>query len=156
MVAAMSVAALQTADIRNTPPPKEHAMSIVTRATPILHVNEVEPSVRFWTERLGFEKTIEVPEGNKIGFAAVASGGVELMYQTYSGMHADPTNPLAEAADQGPTFVFMEVADIKRVIAAMKGADIIVPLHHSSYGAQELIVREPGEHFIIFSQLPAH
>jgi uncharacterized glyoxalase superfamily protein PhnB len=127
---------------------------MVTKTTAILHVKAVEPSVRFWTERLGFEKTIEVPEGNKVGFAAVGSGGASLMYQTYSGMQADATNPLAAAADRGPTFIFLEVPDIARIVAAMKGADIIAPLHQSAYGEQELIVREPGGHFIIFSQLP--
>lgn len=130
-------------------------MPIVTKTTPILHVKEVEPSVMFWTERLGFEKTIKVPKGNKIGFALVESADASLMYQSYSGMKADSTNPLAEAADRGPTYVFMEVPDIKRIVAAMKRADIIVPLHQSSYGAQELIVREPGSRFIIFSQLAA-
>ena len=37
----------------------------------------------------------------------------------------------------------------------MDGADIIVPVHESSYGAKELIAREPGGHYVIFSQLPA-
>jgi uncharacterized glyoxalase superfamily protein PhnB len=135
-------------------PAKEHKMALVTRATPILHVERVEPSVRFWTERLGFEKTVEVPEGDRIGFAIMASGATTLMYQTYSGMKADAANPLAEAASQGPTFVFLEVPDINAIVSAMQGADIVVPAHQSSYGAKELIVREPGGHYVIFSQLP--
>jgi uncharacterized glyoxalase superfamily protein PhnB len=135
-------------------PAKEHTMALVTRATPILHVERVEPSVRFWTERLGFDKTVEVPEGDRIGFAIMASGATTLMYQTYSGMKADAANPLAEAAGQGPTFVFLEVPDINAIVSAMQGADIVVPAHQSSYGANELIVREPGGHYVIFSQLP--
>jgi uncharacterized glyoxalase superfamily protein PhnB len=135
-------------------PAKEHRMALVTRATPILHVERIEPSVRFWTERLGFEKTVEVPEGNRIGFAIMASGSTMLMYQTYSGMKADAASPLAKAADQGPTFVFLEVPDINAIVSAMQGADIVVPTHQSPYGAKELIVREPGGHYVIFSQLP--
>jgi hypothetical protein len=30
---------------------KEHTMALVTRATPILHVQRVEPSISFWVER---------------------------------------------------------------------------------------------------------
>jgi catechol 2,3-dioxygenase-like lactoylglutathione lyase family enzyme len=127
---------------------------LVTRATPILHVERVEPSVAFWTDRLGFRKVVEVPEGDRVGFAMLSNGGTTLMYQTYSGMKA-AVEPLARAADQGPTFVFVEVPDIRRVVAAVRGADVVAPLHVSAYGAQEVIVREPGGHFVVFSQLPA-
>ena len=133
---------------------KENTMALVTRATPILHVQRVEPSIRFWVERLGFEKTIEVPEGDHIGFALLASGATTLMYQTYAGMKADVANPLAKAADQGPSFVFVEVPDINAIVSAMEGADVVVARHQSAYGAKELVVREPGGHYVIFSQLP--
>jgi uncharacterized glyoxalase superfamily protein PhnB len=128
--------------------------TMVNKSTPILHVKSVEPSLKFWTERFGFRKTIEVPEGDHIGFVAMENDAVEIMYQTYSGMKSDPANPLAKAVDRGPSFLFMEVPDIKAVANALKGADIVQPIHQSSYGAQEIVVREPGGHFVIFSQLP--
>jgi hypothetical protein len=128
-------------------------MTTVTRATPILHVERVEPSLQFWTERLGFRITVQVPEGNQIGFAILASGTMSVMYQTHSGMRAAGDHSLATAAAQGPTFLFVEVPEIVRIADAMQGADVVVPLHTSAYGAQELIVREPGGHLIIFSQL---
>lgn len=127
---------------------------MIDKSTPILHVERVEPSVEFWTERFGFKKTIEVPEGDHTGFAAVSNGAVELMFQTYSGMKADASNPLAKAAEQGPSFIFMEVPDINAIIEAAKGAEIIQGLHETPYGAKEIIVKEPGGHFVIFSQLP--
>ena len=40
----------------------------VKKITPILFAEEIEPCIQFWTERMGFQKTMEVPEGNKIGF----------------------------------------------------------------------------------------
>jgi uncharacterized glyoxalase superfamily protein PhnB len=127
---------------------------MVNKSTPVLHVKSVEPSLKFWTERFGFRKTIEVPEGNHIGFVALENDAVEVMYQTYSGMQADPSNPLAKAVDQGPSFLFMEVADINAVAAALKGAEVVQAIHESSYGAKEIVVKEPGGHFVIFSQLP--
>jgi len=33
------------------------------KLTPILLVKEIEPSLPFWVDRLGFKKTVEVPEG---------------------------------------------------------------------------------------------
>jgi len=127
---------------------------MVNKSTPILHVKSIEPSLKFWTDRFRFKKTIEVPEGDHLGFVAVENDAVEVMYQTYEGMKSDPANPLAKAADQGPSFLFMEVPDISAISDALRGAEIVQPLHESPYGAKEIVVREPGGHFVIFSQLP--
>lgn len=134
--------------------PGKEKTPMIDKSTPILHVERVEPSLKFWTERFGFKKTIEVPEGDHIGFAAVSNGPVELMFQTYSGMRAQANASLAKAAEQGPGFIFMEVPDINAVIDAAKGAEIVEGLHETAYGAREIVVKEPGGHFVIFSQLP--
>ena len=73
---------------------------MINKSTPVLHVKSVEPSLKFWTERFGFKKTVEVPENDHLGFIALENGSVEVMYQTYSGMKADPANPLANAVEQ--------------------------------------------------------
>ena len=39
----------------------------VKRITPVLS-SEIEPLLPFWVDRLGFSKTIEVPDGNKLAF----------------------------------------------------------------------------------------
>jgi len=127
---------------------------MLNKSTPILHVKSVEPSVKFWTERFGFHKTIEVPEGDHLGFVALENGGIEIMLQTYSGMQADPSNPLAKAVEQGPSFLFMEVPDIKATEQALKGAEIVQPIHDTFYGSKEIVVKEPGGHFVIFAQMP--
>jgi uncharacterized glyoxalase superfamily protein PhnB len=129
---------------------------MVNKSTPILHVKSVEPSLRFWTERFGFHRTIEVPEGDHLGFVALENGSVEIMLQTYAGMQTDPANPLARVVEQGPSFLFMEVPDIKATEQALKGADIVQPIHDTFYGSKEIVVKEPGGHFVIFAQMPAH
>jgi uncharacterized glyoxalase superfamily protein PhnB len=128
---------------------------MINRSTPILHVKSVEPSLKFWTERFGFKSTIQVPEGNHIGFVALESGSVELMYQTFEGMQSDSNNPLAQAVEKGPSFIFMEVPDINAVIKSLDSAEVVQGLHETFYGAKEVVVKEPGGHFVIFSQLPA-
>ena len=62
---------------------------MLKRMTPILTVETIEPSLPFWMEGLGFEKTMEVPEGDHLGFAALEKGGFELMLQTRSSVEAD-------------------------------------------------------------------
>ena len=127
---------------------------MINKSTPILHVRSVEPWVKFWTEKFGFKVTIEVPEGDHIGFAALENGNVELMYQTYSGMKADPKNPLANAVEKGPSFIFMEVPDIDEIISALKDGEIVQGLHETFYGSKEIVAKESGGHFVIFSQMP--
>ena len=125
----------------------------INKSTPILHVKSIEPSLKFWTERFGFKATIQVPERDHIGFVALDNGAVELMYQTYEGMQSDQ-NPLAKAVDQGPSFVFMEVPDINPVVNALRDSEVVQGLHETFYGAKEVVAKEPGGHFVIFSQLP--
>lgn len=126
---------------------------MINKSTPVMHVKAVEPSLKFWTERFGFKPTIEVPEGDHIGFVAIENGNVELMYQTYGGMQANPPE-LAKAAEQGPTFIFMEVQDINAIASALHAAEIVKGIYETGYGAKEIVAKEPGGHYVIFSQLP--
>ena len=132
----------------------EETKRMINKSTPVLHVKAVEPSLKFWTERFGFKTTIQVPERDHIGFAAIDNGSVELMYQTYEGMQANPSDPLGKAAEQGPTFIFMEVPDIKAIASALPESEVVKGIYESSYGAKEIIAKEPGGHYVIFSQLP--
>lgn len=125
---------------------------MINKSTPILHVKAVEPSLTFWTERFGFNTTIQVPEGDHTGFAAIDNGTVELMYQTYEGMKGD--GPLSQAAEQGPSFIFMEVPDIHAIRGSLQETEIVQEIHGTPYGAKEIIAKEPGGHYVIFSQLP--
>ena len=68
------------------------------RITPVLLVKEIEPLIPFWVDRLGFTKTIEVPDGNKLGFVTFQKGAAEVMYQTYASVEKDaPPSMAAEA-----------------------------------------------------------
>jgi len=49
----------------------------VKRITAVLYVDEIELSLAFWVDRLGFRKTVEVPDGSKLGFAALQHGSTE-------------------------------------------------------------------------------
>ncbi len=60
-------------------PTQEKKPMNVKRITPVLLVKEIEPVVPFWVDRLGFAKTVEVPEGNKLGFVAFQKGAAEVM-----------------------------------------------------------------------------
>lgn len=118
------------------------------KATPIMVVEAIEPCLPFWTERLGFEITATVPHGDALGFAMLANGGVELMYQTRASVDADlvesgaPADLGSELADSTTT-LFVEVEAIDPLVAALDGAEVIVPRRTTFYGMDELFVRAP-------------
>jgi uncharacterized glyoxalase superfamily protein PhnB len=122
----------------------------VKKITPILYAKEVEPCVKFWVERLGFEKTVEVPDGDKLGFAILQKGPVELMYQRLGDPKDDAT--FAAQAGKGPTFLYVEVESLDATLNAMRGVAIVIPVHESFYGMKEFGVRDPAGHFVLFAQ----
>src|SRR5256885_1994286 len=63
--------------------------AITKKLTPVLLVDAIEPCLSLWVDRLGWEKTVEVPEGDKLGFVILAKDGVEVMYQTWDSVEKD-------------------------------------------------------------------
>jgi len=127
---------------------------IVKRITPILFVEEVEPCAKFWVERLGFQKTAEVPEGNKLGFVMLQKGNVELMYQSYASADKD-VGAISKAVRKGPSFLYIEVDSLDEAISAIKGAEVVMPVRTTFYGSKEIGVKDPAGHFITFAQFAA-
>jgi uncharacterized glyoxalase superfamily protein PhnB len=123
----------------------------VKRITAVLCVEEIEAALGFWVERLGFEKTIEVPDGDVLGFVSLQKGSAEVMYQTYASTEKlDPG--MAEAARKCATFLYIEVDDLDAVLAAMKGVAMVKAVDTTFYGMREFMVREPGGHYVTFAQ----
>jgi uncharacterized glyoxalase superfamily protein PhnB len=123
----------------------------IKKITPILFAQEIEPCIQFWTERMGFQKTVEVPDGEKIGFALLEKDGLELMYQSYASVEKD--NPVtAEAVKKGPTFLYIDVDDLSHALAAVGNAELVMPERSTFYGAREFGIKDPVGHYIIFAQ----
>ena len=122
----------------------------VKRLTPNLYTDDVEACVRFWVERMHFEKTMEVPEGGRLAFAALEKGNIELMYGSYGSLDKDPG--VAKAYQRGTGFLFLEVTDLDAAAAAMQGAPMVAPVHKTFYGSTEFTVQDPAGHLITFAQ----
>jgi hypothetical protein len=120
----------------------------IKRLTPVLMVEAIEPCLAFW-EKLGFEKTVEVPEGDKLGFVILVKDGIEVMYQTRSSVREDV--PALASSPMGGTFLFFEVTDLDAVIAQTGGAPQVFARRKTFYGMDEIGVREPGGNAITFA-----
>lgn len=124
-------------------------MTMVRKITPVLIVDRIEPSLALWVDRLGFEKTVELAEGDALGFVILAKDGVEIMYQSRASVRGDVP---ALADLPALTSLFIEVSDIEAVEKAVKGMEIVVPRRETFYGMDEIGVREAGGHVIMFAQ----
>jgi len=136
----------------NANPSQEKLPMNVKRITPVLLVKEIEPLIPFWVDRLGFAKTVEVPDGNKLGFVIFQKGSVEVMYQTYSSVEKDAPAGMSAEARKGPTYLYMEVDNLDAILAAMKDARLVMPVRTAFYGMKEFAIQDPGGHFITFAQ----
>jgi uncharacterized glyoxalase superfamily protein PhnB len=123
----------------------------VKKITSILFADELERCIRFWTERLGFQKTVEVPEGDKLGFAILEKNGLELMYQSFASAEKDNVATGA-AVRKGPSFLYIEVADLDVALQATKGAEIVMPVRTTFYHSREFGIKDPAGHYLIFAQ----
>ena len=151
---AAAVLALLALAVPVRPKPQEKIMTI-NKITPVLFAAEIEPCIKFWVERFGFQKTMEVPEGNKLGFAIVQKGGIELMYQSYASVDKDAPAATAQAVRKGPTFLYVEVANLDEVIGALKGVEVVMPVRNTFYGSREIGVTDPAGHYVTFAQMNA-
>ncbi len=126
----------------------------VKKITPVLYVKEIEPCINFWATRLGFAKTAEVPDGDRIGFAILQKGATEIMYQSIASAEKD-VPALAKDIDGQRTFLYIEVEKLDPIIAALKGVNIVLPLRTTFYGAKEIGVKDPAGHMIVFAEMEA-
>ncbi|HVH88472.1 MAG TPA: VOC family protein [Terriglobales bacterium] len=124
------------------------------KITPVLYVNEVEPCVQFWTERFGFQKTAEVPDGDRLGFVILQKNDLELMYQSFASARKDAP-AIATEIEGGRTFLYMEVEKLEPFIAATKNANVVLPLRTTFYGAKEIGVKDPAGHVVVFAEMTA-
>jgi uncharacterized glyoxalase superfamily protein PhnB len=131
----------------------QEAGDLMKKLTPVIVVDEIEPSLEFWVDRLGFEKTMEVPAGDKLGFAAVQAGSVELMFQTQASAATDLPE-LAEASLERSAALFIEVSDLDTLRPRLEGVERVVPERTTDYGAREIWVRAPCGSVVGFAEFP--
>jgi uncharacterized glyoxalase superfamily protein PhnB len=129
---------------------QQRAQSAMKKLTPVIMVDAIESCLPFW-ERLGFAKTAEVPEGDRLGFVILAKDSVEVMYQTHESVEKDAPGLVPRSHGHGAA-LFIEVSDVDDVERALAGLDVVVPRRKTFYGMDEIGVREPGGHVVMFAQ----
>ena len=123
--------------------------TLIKSLTPVIFVDRIEPCLGFW-EAVGFKRTMDVPGDDGFVFAAVAQGGVEVMYQTYASL-AEDLPALAEVKF-GPANFFIRLSDLNAIKPTIEAGDVVVPERKTFYGAREIVVRAPCGTLVTFAE----
>jgi hypothetical protein len=119
------------------------------KVTAVLYCEAIEPARDFRVGRLGFPKTVEVPEGDRLGFVILQNGAAEVMLQTRASVAADMPS-MAEHARPGAS-LFIEVEDFAGILKRLEGIQPVMPVRDIFYGMREMAVREPGGKLVCFA-----
>jgi catechol 2,3-dioxygenase-like lactoylglutathione lyase family enzyme len=122
------------------------------KLTPNLIVSDVERSVAFYRDVLGFTVPVTVPDGSPYVFAAVQSGPVEVFLNAPG--PAVEEYPAFKGRPIGGTLtLFIEVADIAHAHAELESrVKIVMPLEHKWYGTTEFAFEDPDGYLITFAE----
>jgi catechol 2,3-dioxygenase-like lactoylglutathione lyase family enzyme len=121
------------------------------KITTVLIVEEIEKSLAFWVDRMGFQKTVDVPEGDRLGFVILVRDGAELMMQTLSSVRNDEPRFAPERLVTKGCGLFVEVSDFEDVKRRLDGYPVVMQERVTFYGMREIGVAEPNGHTVVFA-----
>jgi len=122
------------------------------KLTPNLVVANVERSLAFYVDTLGFERGMTVPDASPFVFASVTSGSVEVFF-----------NDAAAAVKEYPAFdgrpigatgtLFIEVEGVDALHDRLKSTvKIVMPIVTQFYGMREFAIADPDGYVITFAE----
>ena len=122
------------------------------KLTPNLIVSDVERSIAFYRDVLGFSVTATVPDAAPNVFAAVQSGAVEIFLNAAEPAAAE--YPAFKDRPIGGTLtLFIEVAGIREAFESLEGrVHVVAPLEHKWYGVTEFAFDDPDGYVITFAE----
>jgi lactoylglutathione lyase len=128
----------------------------ITSCTPLLNVADVEASLGFWRDLIGFAVTYRYEADGRLMFASLQSGEVRLMVNGRGG------DPAARRARPHYTEAVLSfgVPSVHHFVDELRAKGFAAPDPEAeSYGLDEVIVRDPDGYEIAFTspiaELPA-
>lgn len=127
-------------------------MPAFKKLTPNLMVANVERSLAFYAEVLGFARGMTVPDSAPFVFASVTNGAVEVFFNDATAATKEyPT--LAQQPVGLSGTLFIEVEGIDALHHHLSGdVTIVMPLITQWYGVREFAISDPDGYVITFAE----
>ncbi len=122
------------------------------KLTPNLLVMNLERSLAFYINTLGFERGVTVPDQSPFVFASVTSGPIEIFL-----------NDAATAVKEYPAFGGKPLGATGTMFIELEGVDalhdrlqssvkIVMPLETKFYGIREFAIEDPDGYVVTFAE----
>ena len=124
----------------------------ISKLTPNLVVADVDRSLAFYRDVLGFEIQVTVPDAGPFVFAAVTRGDVEVFLNARDAAVAE--YPAFRDRPVGGTLtLFMEVTGVEAAYEAIGSrVTVVMPLEKKWYGTTEFAFLDPDGYVITFAE----
>jgi catechol 2,3-dioxygenase-like lactoylglutathione lyase family enzyme len=124
----------------------------LTSLSPNLIVADVERSIAFYRDVLGFTVEQTVPDAGPFVFAIVKSGAVELMLNAPG--PAVEEYPAFKGRPIGGTLtLFIHITGIHAAYEALRAkVTVVLPLEKKWYGVTEFAITDPDGYVITFAE----
>jgi uncharacterized glyoxalase superfamily protein PhnB len=120
--------------------------------SPNVVVDDVNQTVDYYTQNLGFKYITSVPESGKYNWAMVMRDGVTLMFQSLPSIQEDLPELLITKKGSMGTF-FIEVQSIDTLYKQVKGkVDIVGEMRTTFYGKKEFTIKDLNGYFLMFAE----
>jgi uncharacterized glyoxalase superfamily protein PhnB len=122
------------------------------KLTPNLLVASVERSLAFYSDTLGFERGMTVPDAAPFVFASVTSGSVEVFFNNAAA--AVKEYPAFDGKPIGATGTFyIETDGVDALHDRLKSTvKIVMPIVTQFYGTREFAIEDPDGYVITFAE----
>ena len=123
-----------------------------TSLTPNLVVADVDRSLRFYRDVLGFTVEQTVPDASPLVFAIVRSGPVEV-YLNAPGPALEEYPVFKERPIGGTLTLFIRVTGVRAAYKALQPqVNVVMPLEKKWYGVTEFACTDPDGYVITFAE----
>ncbi len=115
------------------------------RAMPVLPTRDVDASLAFYRDKMGFSPVNSWKDGDgPTEFAIVSLGTITLALQ-----HAEDWHPVKTAWS---AYLYIDDARALYAVASARGVETHGPPQETFYGMLEFEVRDPAGHWVAFGQ----
>jgi lactoylglutathione lyase len=122
------------------------------RLTPNLMVENVNETMEFYTNVLGFEKVAIVPEEGTFDWAMMKCGAVEIMVQSRSSLGTDLPQ-LGTAVPPGPLTLYIDVENVPILRQQIDGkVTMVKDVQTTFYGTTEFTIQDCNGFLLTFAQ----
>lgn len=129
--------------------------SQITKLTPNLIVSDIDRSITFYRDVLGFSMQMSVPDAPPFVFAIMTSGPIEVFLNAPEAAYAEYPAFRTQAIG-GTLTLFFEVTEIEAAYARLAPlVRVVMPFEKKWYGMTEFAFLDPDGYVITYAERTA-